>query len=168
MTSIDWNSTELAAGLAPYNLQPYPDMADRAATLRHDDAAVSVLEVRLNGLDTYVATWDIEAGVWLAVAVVRLIAEILGEYTAPDIKDVPALGGDPTRTLIALVPLEAEQEIAHRIWTGYEELYAILSRTQRKSGEKVWHRRATTTFFPQLIIDVDDAETLADDPTSGP
>ncbi len=161
--SIDWSDTELTAGLASYKLQPLSDLQSRYADLQAADMDISQLFVRLDGLETYVDTWDIEAGVWLAVAVVRLVDEILTEYTTE--QNLPVYGGDPTEELMLLVPLDKEQEIVHRLWTAYQELYDILARTQRKAGNRYWHRRATVENFPQLMIEVEDSDSAEEDPT---
>lgn len=160
--TIDWSETELAAGLANYNLQTTDVMQTQYADLQAQDIDVAQLFVRLDGLETYVETWDLEAGVWLAVAVVRLIEEILVEYKTEH--GLPVYGGDPTTELILLVPLAQEQEIVHRLWTAYQELYDILARTQRKAGNRYWHRRATVQNFPQLMIEIEDSDSAEETP----
>jgi hypothetical protein len=120
----------------------------------------------LDGLEDYVAAWDIKDGVWLMVACVRMVHEILEDYRVSSPGDLPLLGGDPTAELIVLAALEDEQDIAHRIWTAYEELYAILNRMHRKSGEKRWFRRASVAYFPQLRIEVADSDPYDDETSS--
>ena len=154
--NIDWTQTQLAAGLAGYSLHMTDDVQTTAQQLKAQEANVSLLFLTLDGLAEYVAAWDIEAGAWLAVAVVRLVDDVLDNYRQSE--TVPMYGGNPTTELILLVPLEHEQEIVHRLLTGYQELYNILARTQRKAGNRFWHRRASTTYFPQLLIEVEDNE----------
>lgn len=160
--AIDWSTTELSAGLAGYNLPSTSDLQGRYTDLLAADVDVSQLFVRLDGLETYVETWDIEAGVWLVVAVVRLVDEILTEYKTDE--NLPIYGGDPTAEMMILVALDKEQEIVHRLWTAYQELYDILARTQRKAGNRYWHRRATVQNFPQLMIEVEDSDSAEEDP----
>ena len=160
--AIDWAETELTAGIANYNMQTTPDIQAFYAELQAQDVDASQLFVHLDGLETYVETWDLAAGVWLAVAVVRLIDEILSEYQTDD--KLPVYGGDPTAELTLIVPLAQEQEIVHRLWTAYQELYDILARTQRKAGNRYWHRRATVQNFPQLMIEVEDSDYAEETP----
>ena len=161
--TVDWTSTDLADGLAQYSLLSADDLQKKAAALRQQDIDVAEIYLTLDGLETYVETWEIEDGVWLVMAVVRMVSEILEDYEKADRSDLPLIGGDPTQEMVLLVPLAHEQEIAHRLWTAYDELYALLSRTQRKSGEKFWHRRATVENFPQIIIELADANDLQED-----
>lgn len=159
--AIDWSESELEVGLAAYHLKTVEGLQKQYATLQAADVDVSQLFVSLDGLETYVESWSIDAGVWLVVAVVRLIDEILNEY--PTESEIPAYGGNPTAELLLLVPLAAEQEIVHRLWTAYQELYDILARTQRKAGNRYWHRRVTVENFPQLLIEVEDSDSATDE-----
>lgn len=161
--TLDWSATNLAEGLEAYNLYATDKLKKVLEVLQANDGDVSEVYLILDGLETYADTWKIEDAVWLVVAVVRMVSEILEDYRATSPDGLPLLGGNPTEEMMLLVPLAMEQTIVHRIWTAYQELYDILSRTQRKSGARVWHRRATTKFFPELRIEIADSETYPTD-----
>lgn len=154
---MDWDSTNLAEGLAPYQLVSVKAVEDAAIPTEGD---ASVLYLILDGLPLYVETWDIEDGVWLALAVVKMVFDVLEDY--PELK---MIGGNPVQELAVMVPLDHEQEIVHRFLTAYQELYAVVARMKMKASNRFWHRRAAVDNFPQLLIEVEDSDEAEDDNT---
>jgi hypothetical protein len=154
---VDWDSTHLAEGLIPYNLVSVKAVEDAAIPT---DGEGSVLYLILDGLPLYVKTWDIQDGVWLALAVVKMVYDVLEDYPEPKI-----VGGNPVQELAVMVPLDHEQEIVHRLLTAYQELYAVVTRMKMKASNRFWHRRAAVDNFPQLLIEVEDSHEAEDDNT---
>ncbi|MCI0711619.1 MAG: hypothetical protein L0154_15800 [Chloroflexi bacterium] len=154
---MDWDSTNLTKGLTPYHLASVKAVED-AVIPTEDDG--SVLYLILDGLPLYVETWDIEDGVWLALAVVKMVVDVLEDYPEPKM-----LGGNPVQELAVMVPLDHEQEIVHRFLTAYQELYAVVARMKMKASNRFWHRRAAVDNFPQLLIEVEDSDEAEDDNT---
>jgi hypothetical protein len=152
---LEWSETNLAEGLAAYPLKSLSQIEAFFKLCQTQNRDVARVFLHWQGLTEYVQAWSPSAGAWLVLAVVRMVFEILEAY--PD-DDFPAVGGDPTQEMVLIVPLAHEQTIVHRIWTGYQELFHILSRTQRKSSARIWHRQASIRFFPELIIEIEDNE----------
>ncbi|NDJ85835.1 MAG: hypothetical protein GYB66_08115 [Chloroflexi bacterium] len=113
--------------------------------------------MELTGLDTYVQNWGEQAGIWIILAVTRMIAEILEDYSAA------AFGCVPPRTFAVVTSETNQQEIGHRFMTAYQEIYDVVLRTQRKPSSPVWHRRAVTNTFPELSLEVIPTGALASD-----
>ncbi|KAB2862288.1 MAG: hypothetical protein F9K46_07255 [Anaerolineae bacterium] len=145
---IDWNTTELPAQLAKYPLQPI-----EAVTVLVDKAEVGIVKVTLQDLAGYVESWGIKAGVWLVLAVVKMLTEIVEDYRVESSLELPMIGCRPPAYFEIAVPTEQEQELCHRILTAYNEIYAVMLRTQRQSGSPIWHRRSTVQYFPRLVVE---------------
>lgn len=148
--AIDWNTTELPAQLAKYNLSPI-----EALTAFLSDTDSAHLKITLDGLDDYAQSWGAKSGVWLVLAVTKMLCEILEDYRA---NELPMLACNPPAYFEIVANAEQEQEISHRILTAYNEIYAVLLRTHRQPSSSVWHRRATMQYFPQLTIETDSTE----------
>jgi hypothetical protein len=153
--AIDWNTTELPAQLAKYNLPPTETLA-----VFLGDADCTHLKITVEGLDDYAQSWGSKSGVWLVLAVTKMLSEILEDYRA---NELPMLACNPPAYFEIAAKLEQEQEISHRILTAYNEIYAVLLRTHRQPSSSVWHRRATMQYFPQLTIETNSTE---DSPSS--
>lgn len=154
---MDWDSTNLTEGLAAYNLASVKEVEDAAAA---SDGDGSVLYLILDGLPLYVDSWDIKDGAWLALAVVKMVSDVMEDYPQPQM-----LGGNPVNELAVMVPQDHEQEIVHRFMTAYQELYAVVARMKMKASNRFWHRRAAVDNFPQLLIEVQDSDEADDDNT---
>jgi hypothetical protein len=146
---IDWATTQLAEQMARHHVLPVEALAPLAG--RGD---VSHLKISLEGLEPYAQSWGVESAIWLALAVLRMLREILDDYRTADEPDLPALACAIPDHFEIVVPGAHAQEIGHRIFTAYNELYAILLRTHRRAGNRLWHRKAVTTYFPQLALEV--------------
>lgn len=149
--AIDWNTTELPAQLAKYNL-----LSIEALTAFIGDTDSAHLKITLDGLDDYAQSWGAKSGVWLVLAVTKMLGEILEDYRAES--NLPVLACNPPAYFEIVANAEQEQEISHRILTAYNEIYAVLLRTHRQPSSSVWHRRATMQYFPQLSIETDSSE----------
>ena len=152
---MDWESTNLAEGLASYNLASVKAVDD---TAKQTDGDGSVLYLILDGLPLYVETWTVEDGAWLALAVVKMVVDVLEDYPEPQM-----VGGNPVEELAIMVPQDHEQEIVHRFLTAYQEIYAVVARMKMKASNRFWHRRAAVDNFPQLLIEVEDSDEAEDD-----
>ena len=152
---MDWDSTNLTDELAPYKLVSVKTVEDTALAT---DRNGSILYLILDGLPVYVETWDIDDAVWLALAVVKMVCDVLEDYPEPK-----KVGGNPVQELAVMVPLAHEQEIVHRFLTAYQELYAVVARMKMKASNRFWHRRAAVGNFPQLRIEVEDSDEAEDD-----
>lgn len=149
---MNWHETELDQELAPYHLSALADLETQV------DDQNSLLYLRLDDMTAYAETWSVESAVWLALAVVRMVYDILETYQTP-----VKVGGSPVEDLGLLVPTDHEQEIVHRVVTAYQELYSVVARTQMKASNRYWHRKAAVHYFPQLVIEVEDSESFEDD-----
>ncbi len=145
---IDWNATELPAQLEKYQLQTIQAIAGYT-----DSSEVGIIKVTLHDLTGYVQSWGIKSGVWLVLAVVKMLTEIVEEYRTELSAELPMLASTPPGYFEIAVPSEQEQELCHRILTAYNEIYAVLLRTHRQSGSPIWHRRSTVQYFPQLLVE---------------
>lgn len=145
---IDWNATELPAQLAKYPLKPI-----EAVSVFGDNAEVGLVKVVLQDLADYVESWGIKAGVWLVLAVVKMMTEIVEDYRADSSLELPMISCTPPAYFEIAVPTEQEQELCHRILTAYNEIYAVMLRTHRQSGSPIWHRRSIVQYFPQLVVE---------------
>ncbi len=145
---IDWNATELLAQLEKYALKTIQAVAEVA-----DSNEVGIIKVTLQDLAAYVQSWGLKAGVWLVLAVVKMLTEIVDDYRAAASANLPMIGCTPPDYFEIAVSAEQEQELCHRILTAYNEIYAILLRTHRQSGSPIWHRRSTVQYFPQLVVE---------------
>lgn len=152
---MDWDNTNLGEGLASYKLASVKTVEDAAGTTNGDG---SVLYLILDGLPLYVETWDIKDGAWLALAVVKMVVDVMEDYPQPRL-----LGGSPVEELAVMVPQDYEQEIVHRFLTAYQEIYAVVARMKMKASNRFWHRRAAVDNFPQLLIEVQDSDEANND-----
>lgn len=158
MNSV-WDESELGPQLV---LQAVPTASSVDALLPLLDSGkddVSRLQLHLTGLDDYVASWGIRAGVWVVLAVVRLIKTTL----ANDAPDVAIFGCVPPDTFVILAPEVHQQKIGHHCLNGYQEIYATLLRTHRQPSSPIWHKRAYVQRFPQLELDIDTTATALDE-----
>lgn len=115
------------------------------------------LQLTLDGLGDYAASWGDSAGVWLGLAVVKMLRDIIADY------EDAAFGCIPPDQFLVIMPEEHFQEIAHQCVTAYQELYDLLLRTHQKPSSPIWHRRAVVQKFPQLIVENDDTGDLISD-----
>ena len=145
---IDWATTPLAEQLARHQVLPVEALASLA-----NRADVSHLKISLEGLEAYAQSWGVESAVWLVLAVLRMLRDILDDYRTEAEPDLPALACAIPDRFEIVVADSHEQEVGHRIVTAYHELYAILLRTHRRSGNRLWHQIAMTTYFPQLVFE---------------
>lgn len=150
---IDWQSSELFEQLTAYNIQTAATVDQLFAILDDESVGTDTLTLTIDGLEAYAETWGLPAGVWLILSVLRMIIEILEDYQT-DSDLTPKFGCVPPDTFGILAPEDHQQEIGHRCVTGYQEIYAVLARTHRKPSSPIWHRRATTQYFPQLIFEI--------------
>ncbi len=120
-------------------------------------ADVACLSVQIDGLEAYTQSWGDRAGVWLILAVVQMVKEIVSDY------DEVSVGFMMPATLGIIVPEEHQQEIGHRLVTAYQEIYDVLLRTHYKPSSPVWHRRAVTQTFPQLVLEIKATGTTLDE-----
>lgn len=152
---LDWNASELPTQLAKYQLQPIQALAGFA-----DSNDVSVVKITLEGLATYVQSWGTQSGVWLVLAVVKMLTEIIDNYRAEPSSNLPMIACVPPDYFEIAVPTDQEQEISHRVLTAYNEIYAVLLRTHRQVGSPIWHRRSTIQYFPKLLVEGSGTEPL--------
>jgi hypothetical protein len=155
---MTWHNAELDAQLAQQEILTAPDR----------DKLLNVLDVRpdenvtlltLDGIQTYAASWGDRAGVWLVLAVVRMLREILHDF------DDGRFGMVPPTLFVAVSDEAHQQEIGHLALTGYQEIYDVLLRTHRKPSSPFFHRRAITQQFPRLLLEIahDDSAPHTDD-----
>ncbi len=145
---IDWNATELPAQLEKYHLKAIQTTLDYA-----NSGEVGVIKINLHDLAPYVQSWGLKAGVWLVLAVVKMLTEIADGYRTEPSSALPVIACAPPDYFEIAVPADQEQEMSHRILTAYNEIYAVLLRTHRQSSSPIWHRRSTVQYFPQLMVE---------------
>lgn len=152
---MDWQNDELDTQLS---LQQIKTEVTLDALLHHLSAteAETVTILRLNGISDYANSWGDKAATWLTLAVVRMIREILENFSGTRFGLVPA------HTFAVVCLEEDQQEIAHLSLTGYQEIYDVLLRTHRKPSSPIWHRRAVTQYFPQLTLDITNDDSKLD------
>jgi hypothetical protein len=151
--TIDWQSSELFDQLAAYKIPTASTIDQLFAAFRDHPTGTDTLVLSIDGLESYTESWGVPAGVWLILSVLRMIIEILEDYqTDPELG--PKVGCVPPDTFGIIASEDHQQEIGHRCLTGYQEIYAILVRTHRKPSSPIWHRRAATQYFPQLIFEI--------------
>ena len=151
--SIDWQTSELFEQLAAYHIPITTTVDQLFADLADHSTDTDKLTLTIDGLDSYAESWGVPAGVWLILSVLKMIIEILEDYQI-DPEAAPKVGCVPPATFGILALEDHQQEIGHRCVTGYQEIYTILARTHRKPSSPIWHRRATTQYFPQLIFEI--------------
>lgn len=146
---MDWTQSKLDEELALQDIIT----AQESETLRHklktgQEGRASIAFV-LEGLDAYGESWGTKAALWLVMAVVRMIREILADFSSAQFGMVPPSG------YYIVCAEEDQQEITHLCLTAYQDIYNILLSTHRKASSPIWHRRALTQYFPQLRMDID-------------
>ena len=155
---IDWQTSELFEQLAAYKIPTALSIDQLFAPVEDNLVGTDTLTLRIDGLEPYTETWGLPAGVWLILSVLRMIIEILEDYqTDPEL--ALKVGCVPPDTFGILAPEDHQQEIGHRCLTGYQEIYAVLARTHRKPSSPIWHRRATTQYFPQLNFEIHNTDS---------
>lgn len=116
------------------------------------------LTLRIDGLESYATSWGERAATWLLLAVVRMVKEIIADY------ENAAQFGVVLPDTVGIVTLEDyQQEIGHRCVTAYQDIYDVLLHTHQKPSSPIWHRRAVTQFFPQLVLEVEATGSIADE-----
>lgn len=146
--AIDW--TLLHEQLTLYQIP----VADAPNTLRgqllQGGDGMAYLTLEIVGLGEYAETYGSKAGVWLVLAVVRMVKEILDTYKGQQV----GYGCIPPASIGIVTPEEHQQEIGHRCLTAYQDIYNVLARTHRKPSSPIWHRRAISSNFPYLNLEV--------------
>lgn len=145
--SIDW--AVLHEQLELYQIPIAPDADNLLAQLEPMTEGLAYLTLEIVGLEEYAQNYGSKAGIWLVLAVVRTVKEILETYTGPT-----RYGCVPPSQIAIVAPEEHQQEIGHRCLTAYQDIYHVLARTQRKPSSPIWHRRAITNSFPYLNLEV--------------
>lgn len=146
--SIDW--TLLDEQLALYRIPIATDTSRLFAQLGATEAGMAYLTLEIVGLEAYAEAYGSKAGVWLVLAVIRMVKEILDTYEGQAV----AYGCFPPTHIGIVTPEEHQQDIGHRCLTAYQDIYDVLARTHRKPSSPIWHRRAITSSFPYLNLEV--------------
>lgn len=146
--SIDW--TLLDEQLALYQIPIATDPSHLFAQVGASEAGTAYLTLEIVGLEAYAEAYGSKAGVWLVLAVIRMVKEILDTYEGQSM----TYGCVPPACIGIATPEDYQQEIGHRCLTAYQDIYDVLARTQRKPSSPIWHRRAITSKFPYLNLEV--------------
>jgi hypothetical protein len=156
--AIDWNTSELAEQLARHAITTADNSHQLCLLLNAEAADVARLFLKIVRLDTYAEIYGIGAGVWIVLAVVRMLKEILADYAG-----TTQFGCIPPDTFVITTSEDHQQEIGHRCLTGYQEIYDVLMRIHYKPGSPIWHRWAVVQSFPELTLDVETTGTALQD-----
>ena len=152
---MDWKQTDLPAQLDALDIGITDSVAALAIHLSPAKGEASTTCV-LKDLSEYAQSWGDPAAVWLVLAVTRMIREICADFS------YSRFGIVPPDTFSIVSAEEDQQEIAHQCLTAYQDIYDVLLRTHRKPSSPIWHRRAVTQYFPQLILDIETDGVLLD------
>ncbi len=156
MASLDWNIAGLHDQLARYGIPLKRDVFQLREQLTAELNAAAFLILELIELEAYAQAWGINAGAWLVLAVTRMIKEILEDYRDAGFGCVPP-------SIFGIAGAEDDQqEIGHRCITAYQDIYHVLLRTHHQASSPIWHRRAVTQHFPQLILKVNDSGVVSE------
>lgn len=148
--AFDWSTIEISTQLQPYQILDSAEFEHRYADCQEQNLAPVRLAIDIAGIDAYTQTWGEKSGIWLILAVTRMIYEILQDYPAPPLPFVAF--SFPPAFKVALLP-EHEQEVTHRIFTAYNDIYDVLVRVHSQSKTRIWNRLAAIRHFPQLTLE---------------
>ena len=146
---MDWSQSRIIEELALQNVITAANKTALENVLADDATETATIWLELAHLDAYLNSWGEKAAEWLILAVVRMIQDVLTAFQDAQ------FGVVVPHQFAIVCPEDHQQEIAHLCLTAYQEIYNVLLRTHRKPSSPIWHRRAVTQFFPQLILTVD-------------
>lgn len=150
--TIEWEKTDLPEQFRRYQVLNFAEFDARFAAFHEGENTPVRLVVKLEGLAAYTQTWGIKSGVWLVMAVLKMLHDILADYHT-NAADLPLLAGEIPDRFKVIINGENEQEIAHRLITAYAEIFNILVRVHSQTKTRIWNRQAAIVHFPQLTLE---------------
>jgi hypothetical protein len=152
---INWEETELNEQIAHYKFPTFADVDAQFSRHQTKDSTAVRINISIEGLEDYVQSWGTKSGVWLVLAVAKMLQDIVDDYSLVD-DILPLIGYSSPDRFRLLVIDDHEQEIAHRVMTAYHDIYAVMVRVHGQAKTRIWNRREAVQFFPQLSIEQPD------------